>query len=382
MSILTSSPRSLISPYLSGMTAGTFWELLKDNRFSIDAPYLGRAVFSAAASLFNTGVRQVEEWLHGDRVAKVALDPPPVFILGHWRSGTTYLHHLMASDRESFVCPTVFQVINPHTFLCLSRIARLWLSALVPKRRPMDEVNLDINAPHEDEFAALLMTRRSSFLSVVFPEREAFYGRYLTFKGVDPREIAEWQSALLYFYRKLALLSPGTLLLKSPSHTGKIRHLLQMIPGARFVHLHRNPYAVFRSYRHYFLTAPQYSCLQRPERLPVEDVILKRYQELYDAYFDDLPLIPEGRFCDVAYEELDRDPLGVLEGIYARLGLPGFSQARPGMESFLALRTGYRKTPHRPIEADLQRRIREQWGRSFESWGYDAEQSGPYPPSG
>ena len=42
---------------------------------------------------------------------------PPLFVLGHWRSGTTHLHNLLAQDIDQFAYANTYQVINPHTFL-------------------------------------------------------------------------------------------------------------------------------------------------------------------------------------------------------------------------------------------------------------------------
>ena len=40
----------------------------------------------------------------------------PLFILGHYRSGTTHLHNLLALEPQ-FSAPNFFQALNPHTFL-------------------------------------------------------------------------------------------------------------------------------------------------------------------------------------------------------------------------------------------------------------------------
>ena len=57
---------------------------------------------------------------------------------------------------------------------------------------------------------------------------------------------------------------PNRLLLKSPCHTGRIRHLLQLYPNAQFVFVHRHPIDVFLSSVHSTNTTYGYMFLQRP----------------------------------------------------------------------------------------------------------------------
>ena len=78
--------------------------------------------------------------------------------------------------------------------------------------------------------------------------------------------------------RKLTFKYGRPLVLKSPPHTARIRLLLEMFPEARFVHIHRHPYQVFRSCRHYHDTAVWYSYLQKPDTSLNDDRIIRRYE--------------------------------------------------------------------------------------------------------
>jgi len=93
---------SLGHNYLAGITADAWWRLLRENRFAVDPAYWHRALFVTALSLMNSWYRRGEERLWGDRVATASLAGPPLFVLGHWRSGTTHLHNLLALDDEQF----------------------------------------------------------------------------------------------------------------------------------------------------------------------------------------------------------------------------------------------------------------------------------------
>jgi hypothetical protein len=89
---------SLGHNYLAGITAGDWWRLLRVNGFAVDPVYWHRAAFVTVVSLINSFYRRKEERLHGQAVRAVAVTEPPLFVLGHWRTGTTHLHNLLAQD--------------------------------------------------------------------------------------------------------------------------------------------------------------------------------------------------------------------------------------------------------------------------------------------
>jgi hypothetical protein len=235
----------------------------------------------------------------------------------------------------------------------------------------MDNMALDFNSPQEDELALCLLCGRSPYLGLVFPSREAHYRRYLTFRGVPGGELAEWKQAFRFFVRKLTLKHGKRLVLKSPPHTARIRLLLEMFPNARFVHVHRHPYEVFRSSQHYFDTAAWYAYLQRPDRSEIDRQIVERYAEMHDAYFQERALIPAGRLCEVAFAELEHDPIGAVRRIYHALGLNGFDRFEPSLTAYIQSLAGYRKNRLEPLPHQLCDRLAATWGRSFDEWGYE-----------
>jgi hypothetical protein len=356
--------------YLAGITAGAWWRLLRENRFGIDSSYWHRAAFVTAASFINSLYAARERRRFDAAVAKVEIRQPPLFILGHWRSGTTLLHYLLAQDREQFAYPNTYQVVNPLTFLSTEEINAKRFAALIPKTRPMDNMALSFDAPQEDEFAPLLMCLKSLYLGASFPRREDDYARYLTFHGVSPNEVDSWKSAFLWFCRKLTFKYDRALLLKSPAHTARIRLLLELFPNARFVHIHRHPYQVFQSQRHYFDTAMWYTYLQRPELDRVDERILRRYTAVFDAFFAERPLISEGRFHEVRFDDLVQNPLEETRRLYEALNLPGFAQAEHKVSAYVETLRGYEKNKFSPLPIETQRLINTAWRRSFDAWNY------------
>ncbi|MEM9249661.1 MAG: sulfotransferase [Pseudomonadota bacterium] len=356
--------------YLTGITFGRWCRLLAQNGFEISPAYWHRAAVITLASLSNSAFAAMESARYGEAIRRAPMPPAPLFILGHWRSGTTLLHELLAQDTEQFQFPNTYQVVNPYTFLTTERLTTRLFPWLVPETRPMDNMALTFTSPQEDEFAPLLMTLTSLYLGTTFPRRTDHYERYLSFRGVDPAEVAAWKAAFVTFCKKLSLTDTRPLLMKSPPHTARISLLLEMFPDARFLHIHRDPYRVFQSQRHFFDTAGWYTYLQRPDLNAIDEGILRRHEAMYDAFFEDLPLIPEGRFHEIRFTDLEADPVRVLAETYARLSLDGFAAFEPKLTAYVAQLSGYRKNAFQELDGLTKARVAERWARSFDTWSY------------
>ena len=157
----------------------------------------------AASAVFNTPLAWYEERSWRRAIEETAARPP-LFILGHYRSGTTHLQYLL-SHNSSFAYPNLFQAFFPHTFLTAERLLA-WLVQLgLVRHRFQDHVRLSTRSPMEDEIAICVSTGLSPHMSWALPHRSSFYDRFLTFDYASALEVARWKSALLLFVRKLTL---------------------------------------------------------------------------------------------------------------------------------------------------------------------------------
>ncbi|QEG38249.1 sulfotransferase family protein [Roseimaritima ulvae] len=361
---------SLGHNYLAGITSGAWYRLLRENRFQVSAAYWHRAAFITASSVINSCSSLIERWRFGDAIERTELTQPPLFLLGHWRSGTTLLHYLLAQHDTQFNFANTYQVVNPRTFLTTEKVVKRFGSRLVPPTRPMDNMQLSFNTPQEDEFAPLLLTLCSPYLGISFPHHIDNYAKYLTFHGVPRPTIEAWQQAFIWFCKKLTLQNPRSLLLKSPPHTARIRLLLEMFPDARFVHIHRDPYRVFQSQKHFFDTAGWYTYLQAPDLSTMDDDILQRYTTMYDAYFEDLALIAPDRFCEVRFDDLVADPVGQTRQIYEQLSLPDFESFEPKLRTYVDSLADYQPNRFPTLDEHSRELVATHWSRSFQRWGY------------
>ena len=90
-----------------------------------------------------------EEKFYREHIQSIEVKDHPVFITGHWRSGTTYLHYAMALDNENFACPTSYQCIFPTMFLTVNE--RSWFYRILNKiigRKPRRIDNMEFSLSH------------------------------------------------------------------------------------------------------------------------------------------------------------------------------------------------------------------------------------------
>ncbi|MFN7767744.1 MAG: sulfotransferase family protein [Planctomycetaceae bacterium] len=355
--------------WFAGINAGDWLRLLVRERFSISPAYWPRAAFVSGLSVVTSAFQTVEDLMYKRRLRDISIQPP-LFVLGHMRSGTTHLHNLLSLDHR-FGHPTMFEVNFPQSYLLAERAFSWAMELTMPSSRPMDNMSVGADSPQEDEWAMVVMTQKSPYMGWSFPHSIRNYEKYWTLNDASPADREEWQESLLYFCRKLQWTHKRPLVLKSPAHTARVRWLLPIFPQARFVHVHRNPYEVFRSTQRLWQKIRPFSQLQQPRDLHLDDErIFACYREMHRQYFADRDSIPSGHLCEVRFEDLERRPLVTLQKIYEDLGLPDFSEVKPRFEEYLEQTAGYQKNKHKPLPADQIRRINSEWRESFENWGY------------
>lgn len=356
---------------LGGVTLGDWFQLLRDNRFDIAPSSLVRALSITCQSAQNSLFRRLEDIRFADAVRDIKVSSP-LFILGHWRSGTTHLHNLLAVDQR-FGFPNNYQTLFPHAFLTMESIHSQFIEWFLPKRRPMDNIEWTMKSPQEDEFALCITTFKSPYMGWFFPNSRHHYDRYLTFQDVSDDEIDCWKAGLVAFLRRLTWKLKRPLILKSPPHTGRIKHLLDLFPDAKFVHIHRNPYSVFESTCRMLTINFQMHCLQRPPLSTLDDWILSQYRTMYESFFDERRLIPAGQYHELSFEDLEQDPLGQIQSLYSALGLPDFAETLPGLRDYVRSVEGFQKNIFPALELERCRRIAQEWKFCFEEWGYSLD---------
>ena len=354
---------------LAGVTLGDWLSLLVENRFQVGPAYWPRAAFLTGSAVINSVTKLMESLVYGRAIREVQEIPPPVFILGCWRSGTTHLHNLMCID-DRYAAPNLYQTMYPHAFLVGEPIARPLLGLFTPKQRFMDNMPMGLGEPAEDEMAFAITCRRSNMLSWAFRRNAAFYDKFLSFHEATPQERAAFGKSITEFLRKLTVRFRKPLILKSPNHTARVKLLLELFPQAKFLHLRRHPYDVYQSMCHMASRViPVWAMQDYPPEL-IPDMVVETYRRLYDSFFDEQPLIPQGQYHEISYEDLATDPIGQVSGAYRALNLPDFEVVQDRMKTYADSVSNYQKNKHQEIPDAVKDRLQSEWSRAFVRWGY------------
>ncbi|MBN1395087.1 MAG: sulfotransferase [Pirellulales bacterium] len=346
---------------------GWFREIVK-NRFNCGPTRIGMALILTALSLINSLLWLVQTALMGRKIDRTEIEKHPIFVLGHWRSGTTLLHELLVCDpRHTY--PDTFACFAPNHFLLSAKLFSWWLWALLPRSRPMDDMRVGLDSPQEDEWAMCNMGVPSPYLTLMFPNHPPAYGEYLDLRNVSPSARARWKRELRWFLKCLTFRNPRRIVLKTPQHTCRIKTLLEMFPDARFVHIVRDPYTIFPSTIKLWKRMYRYHGLQKPRYEGLEEHVLKTFERMYEVFEEDRKLLGPSRFLEVHYEELVADPVGRMREIYQRLELGDFEVARPGIEAYAERTKDYKVNRHE-LADELRDRVGERWKTYIERYGY------------
>ncbi|HSR40534.1 MAG TPA: sulfotransferase [Longimicrobiales bacterium] len=297
----------------------------------------------------------------------------PLFVVGHWRSGTTHLYNLLSRDPR-FVYPHPLATGLPWEFVSLGRLFRPLLERTLPDDRWVDPLPVRPDSPQEDEIALASMQTVSFYHGIYFPRRfrESVF-RGVFFDGCGAAEVEGWKEALGHFLLKLAAEGGGRrILVKNPVYTARVAILRALYPDARFIHIHRNPFEVYQSSRRFWRTLLDELAWQDPGLVSdeeIDQVILDLYPRLMGRLLEDRAALPGNRIVEVRFAELLGRPLPVVERIYDRLDLGGFGDVEPRFSSYLAAVRSYEKRSYRFSPGAVER-IGERWAPFLERWEY------------
>jgi omega-hydroxy-beta-dihydromenaquinone-9 sulfotransferase len=351
-----------------GCNLPAWLRLLWYGRFRIQPAYWYIAFIVCLMSTFHSVLRIVQQLLYGRAIARMPVSNAPIFIVGHWRTGTTWLHELLILD-ERHNYPTTYECFDPNHFLITEGFFRRWMRFLLPARRPMDNMPAGWERPQEDEFALCMLGLPSSYLSIAFPNRPWMFPQYLDLEGLSPRALTRWKKVYRRFLQALTYKDPRRLVLKSPPHSCRIKVLLEMFPQARFVHIMRDPYLVFASTVHMWRKLQHAHGLQKPVADGLEEQVFTTFQRLYARLEEGKKIIPGGQFHELRYEDLVKDPEGQLRQLYDKLSLGGFERLAPRLRDYLRDTAGYEKNRYE-VDALRREEINRRWGDVIRRYGY------------
>ncbi len=355
--------------FWDGMCVGTWWQLLRRNRFAFSLSRFPTASMTFIANPINSICAAWQALRWQKKVERFSIDESPVFVLGHWRSGTTLLHELLAAD-ERYAPPTTYDCFAPTHFLSTRPLFTRCLRFLVPQQRPMDNMVAGWDRPQEEEFALMNMGAPSVYRMAAFPNHGPTDLDSLDFQGWNERQVREWKEKFVWFLKCVSVREQRPLVLKSPPHLGRIKVLREIFPDARFIHIVRDPHVVFPSTVRLWRSLFETQGLQVPRCTGLEELVFDIFSRLYASFEKDRARLPESQFAEIRYEDLVENPVQRMQEIYAKLDLGDFQAVRPAMQQYLEARSDYQTNRYQVAE-QTREQIGQRWSSYITRYGYD-----------
>jgi hypothetical protein len=305
--------------------------------------------------LLKTRLQLIDAWKRQSETVTASPIARPIFITGMPRSGSTFLHELLAAD-PALRAPRIWEVMFPVTANEPDRgwyDRRVWKAAtcLWWFRRLAPEADavypMRARTPHECVTIHSYTLMSEGFISSC---RIPSYAAFLRSSDMIP--IYQWQKRFLQHLQQQQ--AAGRWILKAPDHVYSLEALFSVFPDAMVIQTHRDPLDVLKSTIH--LTRVLHGLYARPED-PVQ--LAARETRVLSAAIDHClrfrdahPELAE-RFVDVNYSELTADPLAVINQIYRHFDMTLTVEATRRINELALHRSRYRGRRAVPSLADM-----------------------------
>ena len=312
--------------------------------------------------------------IFGQRIRNTSISKDPVFIIGHYRSGTTLLQKLMVSDKR-FGYLNYYDSLFPNTNLLFGKrmqpVFQRFLTIFKVKNPFFHDNLLLLSDPdEEDDYLMNKGSAYSAYWGLIFPRR---WREWLNGSPqfADPQYFKGWRKEYLYTLKYLTYRNNGRqLILKTPPNTERIKVLLEMFPQAKFIYIYRNPYHIYYSIRNMWKRAIlNYYSVQNITDAELDEIVFEHFTYLTGQYAKDKVLIPEGNLIEISYEALKADPFGTIQKIYSQINLPNFEQTEDDLLKQLEAEKGYQNFQYH-FSDETNKKIEGKWGEYIDHWKY------------
>lgn len=284
--------------------------------------------------------------------AEIARTPvkAPIFITGLPRSGTTFLHTLMAHD-PAVRAPLSFETIQPYPD-ARDRARDRRAQRVERQFKAFRRIAPDISNLHP--LAAMTPQECTEITAHVFQSLRfdntyyiPSYLRWLEQHGHGPA----------FAFHKRFLQHLGTQggerhwVLKCPDHVFTLDAIVENYPDARFVFVHRDPTEVLPSVAKLteVLRAP---FTRRLDKVQVGAEVAQRWQQGAEKIIAASASLPSDRVHHVHYRRLIADPIAALQELYGYFDMEFTPAARERIGDYLRRRPrgGYGVNTYDPAE--------------------------------
>lgn len=340
------------SAYLiAGMRLSRFLKLMFKNGMSIYPKYWLRFLFLLQNGVWASIFYRKEKKLYQEKIKKHKLPDDPIIIVGHWRTGSTFLHQLLALD-SNLVTTSVFQGSIPDSFLTSRKSYEPIMGRALKGTRPMDQVKLGMDEPLEDEYALFRLCSYSPLERLVFPKsRDYFLNHYPSFLP-EGKKREEWKESMIHFYKKLTVDNNKVILIKNPFHSFRIDILNEIFPNARYIHIVRHPHKVVPSTIRMWDIVGKQNAMNSKWMKPTIKESSELLNRMLLAIDKDLEKLSQDKYCEVKFEDLEKDPISNIKEIYKHLNVEFSSDFEKQINDFLLTVKDYKKNKYEMPEGD------------------------------
>ena len=279
---------------------------------------------------------RVVDWVaRNPDVADERIDAP-LFVIGMFRAGTTFLSSLLDQDRRNrpLLRWEAGDSVPPPTPANARSGPRV--DAVRASADMLEQLNPKMAAIHHEEAdgpteCIAVMSQDFKSLSWEAISNVPTYGRWL--HDVDQRSAYEYHRLVLQVLQHGGVKGRWTL--KSPHHAIALEALTAVYPDARLVLLHRDPVVLCASVCSLIDTLSGTFSDADHRRYIAEHwtAMLETSVRRIDAFRD---AHPEHPIFDVQYDDLKQAPVETVAGIYEAIGDSLAEEARTAIESYVA----------------------------------------------
>lgn len=346
--------------FITGITTANLFKLIRRNRLSFHPKYLFRFFIILIYSFGTTLFTFFEKLLYSRKIDRTACPLDPIFIVGHWRSGTTFLHQIF-NAMPGFKTPSVLEIGTPECFLVSNKILAPIIQKLLPAKRSTDNVSLSIDEPQEDEYALFRATTHSPVEKLIFPEKDSFFLDDDCDFLPPPASEKKWKDTLQTFCKKLSLTGNGKIVLKNPFHSTRILYLKKMFPKAKFIHIYRDPVRVIPSTMRMWKIEGQQNSLCDGYTPPDLERAIGIYDTILKKIKKDLRHLRNEDHCTIHFRDLEAKPAETVTTALSAIGITLTAEQRQHLTNFVNSLKHYRKNRYilpKEKETLIRRRLK------------------------
>ena len=356
---------------LSGIRMDVWLKLLKENK--VDKEFYPQAAVITLESAVLTPLAYLEYLLYWIPIHFTKIKKDPIYGVGFWRSGTTYLQNLLTRDPQFGWFDPVSTITFGNCILLRKPLTALAKNGL-KGARAMDNLEFELDLPMEEAHGFTNLTDLSVSHMMAFPDhgKGAKYVEAIFTDALSSKDRRRFWHVYNYMLKKLTYIKGGKqLLLKSPDNTARIAFLKRAYPKAKFINIYRNPYTVVRSALNMFrIEMDKYALSESVSDQYLLDRVCLIFERVYRRAFRDLDNLAPCDKIEIKYEDFVENQEEYLEKIYKQLGIKNYDKAYPYFKEYMDSMKGY-KTNQYDYAPELIEKVNERLGFYFERYGYE-----------